>query len=67
MCEACGEWKTEGYGSYSSCGEGKGYSNREVGSNGVPTIADGECSLMCVNGKVMPLEPSGIAAAYSAI
>lgn len=54
----CGVWKIESVGWYSSCGEGKGYSNREVGSNGVPIIADGECSLMPVNGKLIPLEPS---------
>jgi len=59
-CEACGVWKIESVGWYSSCGEGKGYSNREEGSNGVPRIADGECNLIPVNGKVMPLEPSGM-------
>lgn len=40
----------------SSCGEGKGYSNREEGSNGVPIIAEGECNLRFANEKVF--EPS---------
>ena len=53
--------------SYSSFGEGKGYSNRAEGSNGVPTIVEGECNLIFVNGKVMPLGPSGIAVTQSVI
>jgi len=66
-CAVCGMWKNEWWGSYSSCGEGKGYSNREEGSNGVPIIPDGECNLTFVNGRVTPLEPSGIVVKYSGI
>lgn len=61
-CVACGAWKIELAGWYSSCGEGKGYSNREEGSNGVPMIAEGECNLTFANGKAMPLELSDIVA-----
>ena len=64
-CGACEMWRTGWGGSYSSCGGGKGYSNREVGSDGVPIIEDGECNLTFVGGKAMPLEPSGIVATYS--
>ena len=66
-CGACGMRGVEPLGSYSSCGEGKGYSNREEGSNGVPMIVDGECNLMFVNGKVTPLGPSDIAVTHSVI
>ena len=51
----------------SSCGEGKGYSNREEGSDGVPMILEGECNLMSVAKKVMPFGLPGIAVTSSAI
>jgi len=66
-CWAWGVWKVELVGWYSSCGDGKGYSNREDGSNGVPIIADGECNLMPVNGKPMPLEFSFMVVTNSAM
>jgi hypothetical protein len=65
--EECGVWKREFLGWYSICGEGKGYSNLEEGSRGVPRIAEGECNLMFVNGRVTPLELSGIPVKYSVI
>lgn len=54
-------------GSDSDGGEGNGYSNREEGSSGVPTIVEGECNLMFANEKVMPFGPSGIAVTSSTI
>lgn len=66
-CGTCEMWGVGLLGSYPSCGEGKGYSNREEGSNGVPMITDGECNLMFVNGKATPLEPSGIVVTHSVI